>query len=135
MNWLRENDVNWKSNETALKSGLTKSQHATGKRVVSDNFKTAFLGKHHAEETKKQIGAANSKHQSGSGNSQFGKRWMNKDGETIRVSEDEAVQLETLGWKRGKSKRFSLMTGELNTTKTLKASDPKYSNNDLLSKL
>ena len=48
-------------------------------------------------ETFRKIG-----HQKGELNSQFGKRWMNKEGNVVRVSEAEASQLETVGWKRGK---------------------------------
>ena len=87
-----------------IQSKKMKLRHSEGK-CRYDTFK----GRKHSDESKSKIGKANSKSQAGERNSQFGKRWMNKDGEIIRVSEEEAVLLEENGWSRGKVNRKTVL--------------------------
>lgn len=67
-----------------------------------------FRGKNHSESTKKKIGEANSKHQKGSGNSQYGKCWIHnkelKQSKSIR-KEDIDLWLED-GWEKGRKLKF-----------------------------
>lgn len=77
----------WKTNRTVMLDNALKG-------VTAAATKTAVAKR---IETFRKIG-----HQKGELNSQFGKRWMNKDGNVVRVSEAEASQLEMTGWKRGK---------------------------------
>lgn len=59
-------------------------------------------GKKHTDETKRRIGEANQKKQSGSYNSQFEKVWMYRDCENIKVKIEDVERLILEGWKRGR---------------------------------
>lgn len=65
----------------------------------------AFTGHHHSEEFKCRLGAANSKHQTGSGNSQYGKMWIyNEDLKSCtRIPKNNPIPE---GWKRGRKMKF-----------------------------
>lgn len=64
-----------------------------------------FKGKIHTDETKKVIGEKNSKHQSGEGNSQYGKIWIYSLEEKIskKISRDETLPQ---GWVEGRKIKF-----------------------------
>ena len=64
-----------------------------------------WTGLNHTEESKSKIGAANSIKQSGENNSQFGKYWIYKDDEILRISSNELDNYLALGWNRGKCKK------------------------------
>jgi len=75
---------------------------------ISENVKkwqaihgNPFQGRTHSEDTKQKIGKANSKHQSGSGNSQFGKMWIHNPElkESKRISKEEPIPS---GWLKGR---------------------------------
>lgn len=58
-----------------------------------------FSGKTHTDETKQKIGCANSRHQMGKGNSQFGTMWIT-DG--IKNKKIKKIDLIPDGWKKGR---------------------------------
>ena len=64
-----------------------------------------FKGKNHTDETKKIIGEKSSKHQSGKGNSQYGKRWIYSLEEKIskKISKEEPLPQ---GWFEGRKIKF-----------------------------
>lgn len=100
MKILRETDPDWVA---TLSENISKSMriaHAEGKmRPISENY--SWKGKTHSEEAKRKIGKITSKHQSGSGNSQYGTCWVNdgKIGKRIKLS-DLDKWLEK-GWYKG----------------------------------
>jgi len=61
-----------------------------------------WLGKTHTEETKTKIGKANSKHQKGSKNSQYGTCWITNGSENKKVKKENLEKMLTEGWKRGR---------------------------------
>lgn len=96
--WLLENDPIWAENFIRIKkesgSRVLKAAHAAGK-CRYDTFK----GKHHSEETKRKISVANSKHQKGSGNSQFGTKWITNGVDSEKVPKDSILPE---GWRNGR---------------------------------
>ena len=68
----------------------------------------AFKNKKHSETSKKKIGEANSKHQSGEGNSQFGTMWIHSLTEKVskKISKDEFSEWEAKGWLKGRKIKF-----------------------------
>ena len=59
----------------------------------------SWLGKKHKEESKKKIGKANSIHQKGSGNSQYGTMWITDGSNSIRIKKNDEIPN---GWKKGR---------------------------------
>lgn len=86
--------------------------------TAAKNFKKAhrdgkiryntFLGKHHTEEAKRKIGQANSKHQQGSGNSNFGRCWIysNEEKRSMKISKDDLQEWIDRGWIKGRKMKF-----------------------------
>ena len=68
----------------------------------------AFTGKSHSEETKKKIGEANSKHQNGKGNSQYGTMWIHSLKEKVskKINKDDFSDWEAKGWLKGRKMKF-----------------------------
>ncbi len=67
--------------------------------------KSAFYNKHHTDKAKQSIGAKNSIHQSGEGNSQFGTRWIYN----IELKESKKIKkTEQIpdGWKLGRKIKY-----------------------------
>lgn len=82
---------------------MTKFRHKNG-LVYYKNFS----GKRHTSLTKHIIGSKNSLHQSGSKNSQFGKKWIFNEVEkrSIRIEPQELNFYLTKGWLIGRKIKF-----------------------------
>lgn len=67
-------------------------------------FVGAFTGKAHTDESKQKIGKANSKHQKGKRNSQFGTCWITlpKTKQNKKIPKDELKLWVSLGWEKGR---------------------------------
>ena len=68
------------------------------KNKAPEDYMT-FLGKTHTEETKKKIGLANSKHQKGKGNSQYGTMWITDGTNNQKIKKTDTIPG---GWNRGR---------------------------------
>lgn len=69
-----------------------------------------FKGKHHSLESKRKIGIANSLHQRGKGNSQFGKIWIKNEFEkrSMKVMKDDVERYLNEGWLLGRKTKWTL---------------------------
>lgn len=65
-----------------------------------------MVWKKHTSEFKKRIGEINSKYQSGSGNSQYGKCWIHNDIKSISIKKEELNQYLDAGWIKGRKIKF-----------------------------
>jgi hypothetical protein len=89
------------------KQFAVKSKSAeTWKRLHRGGYFTydTFSGKSHSAEAKNAIGKANSEHQKGQKNSQFGKIWIRnlETSETLRITPQKLEDYVALGWERGR---------------------------------
>lgn len=101
-----------------LKSWSSKGGTSTYKKYgVNTKFleagRNSFLGKTHTLETKSLIGEKNSKHQSGSGNSQFNTMWITNGKDTKKINRNEPIPN---GWERGRRLSTVGCSGEDATT-------------------
>lgn len=108
MSWLRQNDSAWRLQESERKRKITIKAHSDGKMNI-EAFRNAFKGKAHSDETRKLIGEKNSVKQLGSGNSQFGTKWIYSSVErrSRKISKKQEVPE---GWTLGR-KMFSVQLG------------------------
>ncbi len=76
-------------------------------KVKENNIKS-FAGKTHTDDVKKRIGEANSKHQEGTGNSQYGKIWIHSPSEKISksIKKEDFSEWESKGWIKGRKMKF-----------------------------
>lgn len=68
-------------------------------KLYENGFKNPFKGKTHTQETKNKIGSKNSIHQSGQGNSQFGKMWITNGVESKKIKKTDSIPD---GWRKGR---------------------------------
>jgi len=77
-----------------LQSISLREQYRNGSRVPSEEFIYSFKGKTHDEKARQAISAAASVHQKGSGNSQFGKRWVSN----LDTKRSKRVLISEMQW-------------------------------------
>jgi hypothetical protein len=106
MEWLRKNDKEWVKSKSKKQSNALKQQYINGVRKKGAFYD--WSGKKHVEETKRKIGEANSKHQQGSKNSQFGTCWIFNDEtkQCIKIKNTEINFYLINGWTKGRKMKF-----------------------------
>ena len=94
---LYENDSEWWDQQNISRSSTLKERYR--------NTPGTFKNKKHTDDTKQKIGKANSKHQTGKGNSQYGKMWIHnlELKESKRIPKDDSVPE---GWLKGRKIKF-----------------------------
>lgn len=91
-----------KYSNSVSKEEYTRRGIKANETSLRNNGVYSFEGKSHKDETKKIIGAKNSIHQSGEGNSQFGSIWIT-DGVTCKkMKKDSPIPN---GWNKGRTKK------------------------------
>lgn len=99
----RLKDEEFRKLDAQVKSERFKRLHKEGK-IKYDTF----TGMSHSDEAKRKIGEANSKHQSGEGNSQYGKIWIHN----FELKESKSIKREDYsfwkqdGWLKGRKMKF-----------------------------
>lgn len=76
------------------------------KRLRESGYKnTHWLGKHHTSDAKQKIGQKNSVHQRGSGNSQYGTRWIHslEEKRNRKIGKEDPLPH---GWMEGRKMKF-----------------------------
>jgi hypothetical protein len=76
----------------------TKEQHREISRL-GGLLSNGFKNKKHSEETKRKIGEANSKHQQGVGNSQYGSMWITNGVDSTKIKKSDIIPE---GWYKGR---------------------------------
>ena len=98
MRELRKANTVWASKVSANISASLKKAYAEKSRDIRP---PDWTGKKHRDETKSKIGAANSKRQAGSGNSQYGTCWVIKN-HPIKIDLKDLDSYLANGYRRGR---------------------------------
>ena len=79
-------------------------RYLSGELVYQHTGHKFWLGKNHTDDSKKKIGEANSKHQKGKGNSQYGTIWVYcpYTHENRKITKFDLTQWEKDGWVKGR---------------------------------
>ncbi len=101
MNILRLTNPEWVKNKFIKASNSLKLAYKTGKRKIPD-IVYDWTGKKHKDETKEKIGKANSIHQQGKNNSQYGTCWITKDNTNKKIKKEQLQSFIDLGWIKGR---------------------------------
>lgn len=94
--------------DDSFAKAFAKKQSANAKdRWIDGRYDVHFgnsywNGKTHSDETKMKIGEKNSKHQTGSGNSQFGTCWINDGYQARKIKKEDLQRWLDLGWRKGR---------------------------------
>jgi hypothetical protein len=90
------------------KNGKTYSVAKDDPRYLSGELVYNWCNKTHTDKTKRLIGSITSKHQSGTGNSQYGTVWIYSLTERIckKIKKEDLQQYIDLGWIRGIRRTF-----------------------------
>ena len=104
---LLQQDPDWaKARSDKISKSLTEA-YRSGRRkcTVTGN---EFRGRTHSKQTKKKIGEANSKHQHGKGNSNYGKCWIYNEElkESRSIPKEQLNDWINLGWIKGRKIKF-----------------------------
>ena len=89
--WIKQKSITWK--------------HTMKEKYGGFHICASFKNKHHTEETKRSIGAKNSIHQSGTGNSQYGSMWITNGTKSKKILKTDAIPN---GWCKGRKMRAQL---------------------------
>jgi hypothetical protein len=98
-----------KNTMKGYKNGLSlyvNSDDPVIKKQRSEISSNSFRGKRHTNETKEKIGKANSIHQQGEKNSQFGTCWIYNNVESIRIDKNDLDEYLQQGWNKGRKIKF-----------------------------
>lgn len=93
----------------AMNKPEVKEKQSKGIKKYYEEHGSHWIGRHHKEETKQKIGEASSKHQQGSGNSQFGKVWVYNEElkQSKSIFKEDLQDLLNKGWKKGRKMQFN----------------------------
>jgi hypothetical protein len=94
------NDVEFREKYKKIGSDRFKKMWKTGELKLCD-----WTGKHHTEESKRNIGVANSVHQMGEKNSMYGMCWITNGDESKPVKRDKLKEYLNNGWSLGRKIR------------------------------
>jgi len=96
--WLRENDPEWVEN-------CSKTRSVAMKKSWKEGTNTGFTGHTPSQEHKDAISSANSKRQSGEGNSQYGLMWIYSLEEKVNKRIPKTEEIPN-GWLKGRKMKF-----------------------------
>ena len=86
--------------------GVTFRVSVDDKRIKTGELIPFWLGKKHNENTKQKIGAANSIHQLGEKNSQYGTCWVMRDGISKKIKKEQIDLYIADGWESGRKMKY-----------------------------
>ncbi len=77
-------------------------------KLIRANAGNIFRNKKHTEETKMKIGESSSKHQVGTGNSQYDTMWIYslEEKRSQKIKKDDLTEWESKGWLKGRKMKF-----------------------------